>query len=343
MPYDRKARRIGGIAMNLPQLYYFKKLAEVQHYSRAAKELYISQPTLSGAISSLEKELEVPLFEREGRSISLTSYGKVFYEYVRASLRELDDGIAAIHNRRNDAGGTVNLGTIFTIQDDYLPSLLSAFCGGLGHSVLIKTYQGFSNYLTQQLHEGSLDVAFCGKREHEPDIAYYPITYRNLMLCVRKDHPLAQRDRVSFADLASYELCSYRRGVPIGDRVFRMLEEHNVHNVSQVYDDDVSMGSYISFNNESAGALMLDSIGLKIFSNLTVVEVDEIPPHFYSIHLAYHKKRVRSQVVESFIEFAKNFEGNDPIDDVLESIDSLLSDVLSAGKRSHDFDDSQRS
>lgn len=43
--------------MNLSQLYYFKKLAELQHYTRAAKELYIAQPTLSDAISSLEKEL----------------------------------------------------------------------------------------------------------------------------------------------------------------------------------------------------------------------------------------------------------------------------------------------
>ena len=48
--------------MNLSQLHYFKKLAEVLHYTRAAQELFITQPTLSGAISSLENELEVSLF-----------------------------------------------------------------------------------------------------------------------------------------------------------------------------------------------------------------------------------------------------------------------------------------
>lgn len=304
--------------MNLSQLYYFKKLAEVQHYSRAAKELYISQPTLSGSISSLEKEVGVILFDRDGRSVSLTSYGKVFYEYVRASLRELDDGIAALRNRKNDTGGTVNLGTIFTVQDDYLPALLSSYCSGLGHSVLIKTYQGFSNYLTQQLHEGALDVAFCGRREGEPDIAYYPITYRDLMLCVREDHPLAPRERVCFADLVRYNLCSYRRGVPIGDSVYRMLQEHGVRNVSQVYDDDVSMGSFVSFSNDNVGAIMLNSIGLKLFSNLRMVEIMEIPSHFYCIYLAYHKKHVRSQAAEKFIDFVKGYEGNDPaeVDDV---------------------------
>ena len=60
--------------MNLSQLYYFKKLAELQHYTRAAKELYIAQPTLSDAISSLEKELGVALFCRDGRSVKPVSY-----------------------------------------------------------------------------------------------------------------------------------------------------------------------------------------------------------------------------------------------------------------------------
>lgn len=300
--------------MNLSQLYYFKKLAEVQHYSRAARELFISQPTLSGAISSLEKELGVILLERDGRSVSLTSYGEVFYEYVKASLRELDDGVAALRNRKSDVGGTVNLGTTFTIQDDYLPALLSTYCNGLGRSVFIKTYQGFSSYLTQQLIEGSLDVAFCGRRENEPDIIYYPITYRDLVLCVRDDHPLADRERVSFADIAGYRIYSYRRGVPIGDSVYTMLEQNDVHDVLQVYDDDVSMGSFISFNTEGAGALMLNSIGLKLFSNLRIVKVDEIPPRFYWINLAYHRKHVRPQAADKFIEFVKQYEGNDAID-----------------------------
>lgn len=64
--------------MNLSQLHYFKKLAEVLHYTRAAQELFITQPTLSGAISSLENELEVSLFERSGRSVSLTPQGEIF-------------------------------------------------------------------------------------------------------------------------------------------------------------------------------------------------------------------------------------------------------------------------
>lgn len=93
--------------MNLSQLNYFKKLAEVLHYTRAAQELFITQPTLSGAISSLEKELGAPLFERNGRSVLLTPYGEVFYEHVCLALRAIDDGVAAVSARSSASFGTV--------------------------------------------------------------------------------------------------------------------------------------------------------------------------------------------------------------------------------------------
>lgn len=168
--------------MNLSQLNYFKKLAEVLHYTRAAQELFITQPTLSGAISSLEKELGAPLFERNGRSVLLTPYGEVFYEHVCLALRAIDDGVAAVSARSSASFGTVNLGTTFTTQDYYLPSLIRDFEEAFDKRVIVKVSQGFTNYLTEQLHRGTLDVAFCGKRDNEPDIAYFPVKHCELAL-----------------------------------------------------------------------------------------------------------------------------------------------------------------
>ena len=64
--------------MNLQQLYYFRKLAEVQHYTEAAKALYITQPSLSDSIASLESELSVALFQKKGRNVQLTNMEKNF-------------------------------------------------------------------------------------------------------------------------------------------------------------------------------------------------------------------------------------------------------------------------
>lgn len=78
--------------MNLNQLYYFKTLAELEHYTKAAEKLNISQPTLSHSISSMEKELGANLFEKQGRNVVLTKYGRIYMFYVENALTQLELG-----------------------------------------------------------------------------------------------------------------------------------------------------------------------------------------------------------------------------------------------------------
>lgn len=75
--------------MNLKQLYYFKRLSETEHYTEAASSLCITQPSLSHAISELEKELGVALFARQGRNVKITQNGKRFLPYVEDALARL--------------------------------------------------------------------------------------------------------------------------------------------------------------------------------------------------------------------------------------------------------------
>lgn len=100
--------------MNLQQLYYFRKLAEVQHYTKAAKALYITQPSLSDSIASLEHELSVSLFQKKGRGVQLTKYGQEFYEYVNQALGILEHGIAIMKEKSDLVTGTIDVGCIPT-------------------------------------------------------------------------------------------------------------------------------------------------------------------------------------------------------------------------------------
>lgn len=293
--------------MNLSQLYYFKKLAELQHYTRAAKELFITQPTLSDAMSSLEKELGVPLFRRDGRNVKLTPCGVEFNQYVRSSLRELDEGIAAMEQRKGELRGVISLGTTFTIQDDYLPALLMAYHEEYGANISIETYQGFTNFLTQCLHNETLDVAFCGRRGYEPDLVYRPILSRPLELAVRADHPFAGRKSVTFDDIKGERLITYRRGTPIGEQVQELLDCYPLPRIAQIYDDDITQASVLS-TDPTLGALMLNSIGLKLFSDITTVPLEGVRADFYWVYLAYSKKHYQSKVVQSFVEFVERFE-----------------------------------
>ena len=86
--------------MNLSHLQYFRELAQVQHYTKAAHNLFISQPTLSHSIAALEDELDVKLFEKNGRTVKLTDDGALFAQYVERSLDALEDGIGELEKRK---------------------------------------------------------------------------------------------------------------------------------------------------------------------------------------------------------------------------------------------------
>lgn len=113
--------------MNLQQLYYFRKLAEVQHYTEAAKALYITQPSLSDSIASLESELSVALFQKKGRNVQLTKYGEEFSQYVNQSLEILEHGIALMKEKSDSMTGTIDIGCIPTLLGDFLPDALDLY------------------------------------------------------------------------------------------------------------------------------------------------------------------------------------------------------------------------
>jgi DNA-binding transcriptional LysR family regulator len=81
--------------MSLQQLQYFVVVAEEQHVTRAAARLHVSQPPLSRQIQALEDELGQPLFERRGRGIALTAFGRYFAAEAAAILAHVDTVVAA--------------------------------------------------------------------------------------------------------------------------------------------------------------------------------------------------------------------------------------------------------
>ena len=98
--------------MNLNHLSYFRVLAKLEHYTQAAEELSITQPSLSHAMSTLEKDLGTYLFEKQGRNIKLTKYGKIYFEYVDRALSELEKGEKKIRELTNVSTGPIELGYI---------------------------------------------------------------------------------------------------------------------------------------------------------------------------------------------------------------------------------------
>lgn len=295
--------------MNLPQLYYFKKLAEVQHYTRAAKELYITQPTLSNSISQLERELEIPLFERENRNVKLTRYGREFYQYITEALNALDKGIDIAHEHAGSLSGSIEIGTIYTIQGDYLPALMAKYRAEYGSSITTNIYQGLTLPLIEDLEKDRYEVVFAAYVVDKPDLTFVPVFSQQLVAIMSRTHPLAAKPIVTFDDLAAItRLYSYPPETPLGSEVAATLKPHGIATVAPYYNDEITLASMVESDEDSVG-LALNTIGLLPFKDKIVRKrIEGIPDDYHPICMAYKTSAFKSRALENFIQFAKGFE-----------------------------------
>lgn len=293
--------------MNLSQVRYFKKLAEVQHYTRAAKELFISQPTLSNSISQLERELGIPLFERENRAVRLTRYGEEFYAYASQALQLLDKGVAIAHEHAGSLSGTIEIGTVYSIQGDYLPALMSAYRAACGTAVTTNVSQGLTLPLVEDLEHDRYEVVFAAHVPGKPKLTFVPVFEQRLVAIMHRRHPLAAADEVTFDDVhAAERLLSYPPQTPVGCEVARLLERHGIALAGPFYHDEITLASMVE-STQGAVGLALDTIGLAPFADIVVKPLAGVDDAFHAINLVYKTSAFKTRALESFIAFARAF------------------------------------
>lgn len=285
--------------MNLQQLYYFRKLAEVQHYTEAAKALYITQPSLSDSISSLESELSVALFQKKGRGIELTKYGQEFYQYVSQALGVLEHGIAIMKEKSDSVTGTIDVGCIPTLLGDFLPDALDLY-HEKHPQVNFNIFQDKSIPVAEGVSAGNFDIGFCSMVESKEDLVFVPITYQELIIIVRNDHPLARYDSMELSTLRDYTLSTYRDTIPIGKTIRKILKDKNME-AAYSYDDEISIAGRI--NRSSKAAIVADTPFLKQFDNLKKIHLTDVPLNTRMLYMVYSKKNFITAAVEAFANF----------------------------------------
>ncbi len=304
--------------MNIMHLRYFCKLAEIENYTVAAAELYISQPGLSGAITSIEKELGLKLFEKRGRNIRLTKYGKEFYKYISEALRVLDKGISVMHEYSGNLSGKIEIGAIPTIQTTFLPEAIGKFRGKC-ENIEIKVYEGHTKQIVDNLQDSLYDIGFCSYDVNRSDLGAVPVLSQKVVAIMNNSHPLAEKDQVTFEDILNYRIYTYSLSTLIGSQFRELL-------ASQEMDVDWKK-VYFDYPNELliAGILAQDTTGnskdresiglianvpyLENFKNLSILPVSDVPDDFHKVYMIYNKNRFRTYAVELFMEFIENEYG----------------------------------
>lgn len=192
--------------MNIYNLRYFVTLARIRQYTKAAEELCITQPSLSHAISQMEKELGVKLFEKNGHKITLTQFGEEFLSYAEKTIDVLDDGIASI-KRSAMGNGTIRLGLVRPLGISYVPEMAAAFIKKNPKLDIDFTFHtDVTGRLLDDMQLGKYDLLFCSKPSEEYHFTAEPVMKQRLVLITPKGHPLAKKRKrsINLAETAGY-------------------------------------------------------------------------------------------------------------------------------------------
>lgn len=191
--------------MNLDHLRYFEALAHLQHYGKAAEQLHVSQPNLTYAISKIEQELGVPLFEKAGRCIRLTRYGQEFLHTVQNSLSTLDSGTRIVREAGHN-GGLILLGSIRTLGTTLVPSLMQEFRAQSTSDVRFQLHSGngLSQNLLKALEEKQLDFCFTSSAGDPTIMESIPFQRAPFVVITPLHHPLSQKQSVALQETLPY-------------------------------------------------------------------------------------------------------------------------------------------
>ena len=217
--------------MNLNQLYYFKIVAQVEHFRYAADLLNISQPSLSYAISSLENELGVHLFEKQGRNVSLTKYGKLFLDYVTTALDTLDEGKKHLQSFASSHSGHIDIAYIAPLSYRYVPEVVREFLNQPSykqHHITFTFKQALTPSIIEGIKSGKYDVGFCSYTENEPLIHFEPIFEQELVAIVPLSHELAHLEHIELRQLEPYPFVTYAKESGLGRLTRKLFKEANL-------------------------------------------------------------------------------------------------------------------
>lgn len=191
--------------MELRQLRYFLKAKELLNFTEAANVLNISQSTLSQQIKQLEDELNVPLFNRIGKRITLTEAGKLFAEYALQSINRANEGLLLLQDLKNLNTGKITVGVIYSMRILFAKTLI-AFAKQYPN-IKIQVVFGTTKDLLEKLnlHQFDFILSFHEKTK-EPHLKYQPLLNSNMVLVTAKKSELAKKNSISLNEVAGLPL-----------------------------------------------------------------------------------------------------------------------------------------
>jgi LysR family transcriptional regulator, carnitine catabolism transcriptional activator len=301
--------------ITIRQLKAFIAIAQEQSITRAAEKLHLTPSALSMLIRSLESELAVRLFERTTRKLELTANGKAFLPTAEQVFALLNSAIESIRESEASRAGNFRVATSPLLASEIMPQVIASFKARFP-SIEVSLIDVPVDSIADAVRQRTADFGICTAPDQDSsslvDLAIEPVYKDKLMLAVPKDHQFAERNSVSWAELANESLIMLK----VGSGLRRLAEQGlaaSKTSVKPAYEVG-HVATAVGMVEAGLGLAPLPSYTLarsttKTFSAVALAD----PPIERDIVMISHLQRPLSDASRAFVQhFTSNI--NDPYD-----------------------------
>ncbi len=272
------------------RLKVFYTVALRLNFTKAATELYISQPAVSKHIQELEETYKTKLFERSGSKIALTPAGKILLEHTKKIFeiyREIDFDMSSFRNERQ---GLLRLGSSTTISQYIISPVLARF-HQKQQDIKVNLLNGNTEQIENALINKEIEIGIVEGQSKNQSIKYVPFIKDELVLVCNTQNPLVKQNEISLEDLKSMKFITRERGSGTLEVIEYALKQvgvklSNLHIEMQLGNTE-SIKSYL-LNSDCFAFMSIHAVGKELKNNeLIVLDVEglSIERYFYIITL----------------------------------------------------------
>lgn len=294
--------------MEFKQLEAFVAVVDYGSFSEAARKLYLTQPTISTHIRSLEEELHTRLIIRTTKKITITPKG---YQLYDSAVRMLDIRDNLFENFTGSKKQIIDLAAS-TIPSSYLlPELMAGF-GRMYPDVYFHSWQTDSAGAISRVLDGSVDLALTGQNTGDDSCVFIPFCQDDMVIATPvNDHYLQLKERpVTFYDFLKDPIIIRERGSGTKKELDIFLENTGI--------EPSSLNVVARMNDlESIKKSIVNGLGISILSARSTVDLKrtkqillfplEETAHKRSFYIVYNKNRILKAHVRQFIQYVKNY------------------------------------
>jgi DNA-binding transcriptional LysR family regulator len=302
------------LQIDFRHLETFCRVADLKSFSKAADDLFLTQPTISGHILSLEQSLSLRLFDRTSREVRLTKAGEVFLKYASKILSFRKDLLNALSEFSQGIRGELSLGAS-TIPGEYLlPKLLGDFKKEHPH-VIISLKIADTKEIIQYVFQDNVEFGIIGAKLNHPSLHYEKYEEDEIIVVAPPDHPLTRKKRVNIEELSKVPWIIREEGSGTQMSVEKALRKKG-KSLKQ-FHVVMEMGSTSSVKEGVKAKLGLaflskraaeEEMGQGVLSRIDVEGIELISRQIY---IVTHRGRTLSPIGMEFLRFLKRKkEGN---------------------------------